>query len=173
MPDESSGRGKPIYAVYWLGISVVVLALDFAVGPVIQFPALFIIPVSLAAWYNGRARGLVLAVALPLVRLYFTTIADTPWSFAESATNAAIRIGVLGAFAMLVDRSAAQTQALSLRVEKLKDMLPTCEVCRRVRGRGNRWQSLEDYLHADLKDLGTSEVCPECAKHYRESFDRR
>ncbi len=49
MPTGFERRGKPIYAAYWLGISAVVLALDSVVGPVIQFPALFIIPVSLAA----------------------------------------------------------------------------------------------------------------------------
>lgn len=41
-------RGTPIYAAYWLSISLIVVAIDYSGGPVIQFPALFIIPVSLA-----------------------------------------------------------------------------------------------------------------------------
>jgi hypothetical protein len=102
-------------------MSIVVVAVDYLSGPIIQFPALFIIPVSLAAWYNGSVWGLSLAIALPLVRLYFTTILDAPWSFTEAAINAAIRMTVLGAFAVLVDLIAVQARALSARVEVCPD----------------------------------------------------
>ena len=71
MAQLARERGRPIFAAYWLGISLVVVGIDFLSGPIIQFPALFIIPVSLAAWYNGRVWGLALALALPLVRLSF------------------------------------------------------------------------------------------------------
>ena len=126
-------RGRPLFALYWCLISIVVVAFDYVSGPVIQFPAVFIIPVSLAAWYNGWPWGVTLAVVLPLVRLYFTTILPTPWSPAEATINAVIRISVLGFMAVLIDRVAVQAVELNRRVMILEGMLPVCVGCRRIR----------------------------------------
>jgi len=84
MPTAAVHRGRTIHVVAWLGLSLLVLVVDYFIGPGIQFPALFIVPVSIAAWYSGRVWGVLLAVALPLGRLYLTTITDTPWSVTES-----------------------------------------------------------------------------------------
>ena len=173
MAQLAQGRGKPIFAAYWFGISLVVIALDYLSGPVIQFPALFIIPISLAAWYNGRIWGLVLALILPLVRLYLTTILDTPWTFTEAEINAVIRMAVLGSFAILVDRVAVQAKALSERVEILEGMLPVCAICKRIRGEGTKWQPLEHYVLTQSKDQISHEICPDCAPRAAEAFERR
>ena len=37
-------RGRLIFAFYWSAISIVVVGLDYLTGPVIQFPAVFVIP---------------------------------------------------------------------------------------------------------------------------------
>jgi hypothetical protein len=165
-------RGRPIYAAYWLAVSLAVIGLDYVIGPTVQLTAIFIIPVSLAAWYNGWPWGLALAVALPLVRLYFTTILETPWSFTEAAINAGIRILVLGSFAVAVDR-VAHTRALNRRMQILEGMLPICAVCKRIRGEDQRWQRLDQYLLAQSKDQISNEVCPDCSARLGETFDRR
>ena len=173
MAHLARARGKPFYAIYWVGMSIVVVAVDYLAGPVIQFPALFILPISLAAWYSGVVWGLALAVGLPVVRLYFTTILDAPWSFTEAAINAAIRMTVLGAFAFLVDRIAVQAKALSERVEILEGMLPVCAICKRIRDDGEKWQPVEQYFLTQSKDHISHEVCPDCARRVGETFDRR
>lgn len=167
-------RGRPIYMVYWTGMSAVVLALDYALGPVIQFPALFILPVSLAAWFSGRVWGLMLAVALPLVRLYFVSISDPPWTMAEAAVNATIRVVVLVLFAVLVDRVAVQREALGRRVEALERFLPVCAVCRRIKDDTDaKWYPVDQFLRLRSENSRHSLVCPECAREAGETFDRR
>lgn len=176
MTHEPGGRrrGRPRYIVYWVGLSAVVLAIDYALGPVIQFPAAFILPVSLAAWYNGRAWGLALAVLLPLVRLYFVAISDPPWTIAEAAANAAIRAGVLGLFAVLVDRVAVQREALSRRVEALEQFLPVCAVCKRIKREADAtWYPVEHYLRLSSEESRRALVCPDCAREAGETFERR
>lgn len=162
-----------MFAFYWSAISLIVLALDYLSGPVIQFPAVFVIPVSLAAWYNGWSWGVALSVVLPLVRLYFTTILDAPWSFTEAAINAGIRMAVLGFFAILVDRVAIQAAALKNRVQILEGMLPVCAVCKRIRDERETWHTLEQYVVSQSKDRVSHEVCPDCAARFGEIFDRR
>jgi hypothetical protein len=173
MPIRLRPRGTPTHLAVWLGLSVAVLAADYLIGPMIQFPALFVIPVSLAAWYNGAGWGLLLAVLLPLGRLYLVTIADAPWSFYESAVNAAIRIGVLSAFAWLVDRSARQSAALARRVGLLEGLHPMCAVCGKVRTADGGWEPLEHYVRSREKDRLAPEVCPTCAGMHGESTTRR
>ena len=172
-PGATPERGRLIFAVYWSAISLVVVALDYVSGPVIQFPAAFVIPVSLAAWYNGRRWGVALAIVLPLVRLYFTTILNTPWSFTEAAINAGIRVAVLGFFAVLIDRVATQAAALSTRVQILEGMLPVCAVCKRISDERETWHPLEQYVLAQSKSRISHEVCPDCAAKFGEAMERR
>ena len=173
MPSLAPQRGRLIFAIYWSAISLVVVALDYVSGPVIQFPAAFVIPVSLAAWYNGWRWGVALSVVLPLVRLYFTTILNTPWSFTEAAINAGIRVAVLGFFAVLIDRVATQAAALSKRVQILEGMLPVCAVCKRISDERKTWHPLEQYVLSQSKDRISHEVCPDCAAKLGEAMDRR
>ena len=173
VPNLLPQRGRLIFALYWSAISLVVVALDYLSGPVIQFPAVFVIPVSLAAWYNGWAWGVALSVVLPLVRLHFTIILDAPWSFTEAAINAGIRIAVLAFFAVLVDRVAIQAAALNKRVKVLEGMLPVCAVCKRVRDERETWHPLEQYLLSQPKEQIRHEVCPDCAAKFGQMLDRR
>ena len=154
-------------------LSIVVLGVEFFTGPVIQFPILFIIPVSLAAWGAGRTAGLVFAIALPLARLLFAGAQEAPWVFAESVLNMVVRITVLGAFAVLVDRTARQERALSARVRTLETILPVCEICKRIKSDDENWDPLEEYV-ARHGSTVSQVLCPRCAtEHYGETFDRR
>lgn len=173
MPTRVRSRGTPAQVAVWLGLSVVTLVADYFIGPTIQFPALFVIPVTLAAWNTGAGWGLLLAVVLPLGRLYLVTIAEAPWSFTESAINAAIRIAVLGGFAWLVDRVRRQSEALARRVGLLEGLYPMCAVCGRVRTAHGAWQPLEEYVRSHEQDRLAPEVCPACARAHGESATRR
>jgi hypothetical protein len=155
----------------WIGLSIVCLAIDYTLGPFIQFPIVYLVPVSLAAWHSGRTLSLTLAVLLPLVRLYFITLWDPPWTFLESAVNAAIRITVLASFAWLVDRTASQARRLSSEVFLLTGMLPVCRRCRKIRQAGD-WQQLDTYVQQNPGEF-KHELCPDCAKISAEVFDRR
>jgi hypothetical protein len=153
-------------------LSVLCLLIDYNLGPFIQFPIVYLIPVTLAAWNSGRLYSLALAVALPLCRLYFITLWDPPWTFAESAVNAAIRIAVLGSFAWLVDRTASQTRRLSTEVTLLTGMLPVCSRCRKIRDAGGGWQALDTYVAQNPGEF-RHELCSDCAQFADDVFNRR
>jgi hypothetical protein len=171
MSDSRIQPRPTLLPLVWIALSIGCLAIDYALGPFIQFPIFYLVPVSLAAWNSGRKAGLALAVILPLCRLYFITLWDPPWAFLESAVNAAIRITVLASFAWLVDRTASQTKRLSSEVLLLTGMLPVCARCRKIRRAGD-WHPLETYV---LQNPGEfkHELCPECAEISAEIFNRR
>jgi hypothetical protein len=158
--------------VFWIGLSFACLAIDFASGPMIQFPIVYLLPISLAAWHGGRWWGLTLSVILPICRFYFTTVWDSPQTTVESAINAVIRITMFVLFAWLVDRTAQQMRALK-HMRVLEGMLGICSVCKQIRDdRADAWAPLETYLATHPQEF-KRDVCPSCAASYRDVYDRR
>ena len=157
---------------YWLLLSAVCVYVDYSLGPYIQFPIVYMVPVSLASWYSGRRWGLGLAFVLPLFRLAFRSIWDPPWTFAESVVNAVIRITVFTLFAWSLDRIAGQMRELK-RMPLLEGMLGVCAACKKIRDKtGGDWKPLDAYV-ARHPEAFTREWCPDCQKQAVELFDRR
>ncbi len=165
-----SERG--VLPVYWLTFSLLCVVIDYLSGPVIQFPIVYLAPISLAAWYGGRSWGLTLAFVLPLFRLAFRAIWDPPWTLLESSINATIRITVFASFAWLIDRTARQMRDLR-HMHVLEAMLGVCSLCKKIRDRrADAWQPLDAYV-AGHPDEFRPDVCPDCKKQTSDVFDRR
>ena len=155
---------SPILLLLWVFFAVVILLIDYTTGPFIQFPFLFILPVVFSSWYNGKWWGIAYSIVLPVVRLYFNTIWNTPWTMVESSANALIRISVLSLLAYLVDRVAHQSLAQDTEVKLLEGLLPICASCKKIRDEKNDWQQLEVYITKHSEASFTHGVCPDCAK---------
>jgi hypothetical protein len=159
--------------LYLLILVCVILAGDFITGPYIQFPIFFIIPVALAAWANRLGWALSFAIGMPLVRLLFVHYWDYPWSLEEAIINKAIQMLVFSAFAVLLDRVSAQTQAESRELRILTGILPICCFCKKIRTEDNNWVPMEKYISENSEANFSHGYCPECAKkHYGEYLDK-
>lgn len=169
---NTDAKSTNILLLYWTGISFLLSVADFFAGPFLQFPITFLIPVALASWYNGRWYGMAFAVILPAVRFYFVTeIWKVPWTWAEAAVNAMIRILVLGSFALLIDRTARQTRQLQDEVSLLEGLLPICSFCKKIRDDKSEWQPIEKYISERSPTVFSHGVCPSCKqKHYGYLF---
>lgn len=158
--------------VHWLGISLACLLVDYLTGPFIQFPAVYLAPIGMAAWYGGRRWGLALAFVLPLFRLGFRVVWDPPWTIGESILNALIRVTVFAVFAWVFDRTARQMRELR-RMYLLEELVGVCRACKKIRDQGDgAWQPLDDYVARHPEEF-RHDLCPDCAKRAAEIFDRR
>ncbi len=164
-------RTKKYLPLYWLIIAFLVLRADYITGPLVQFPILYLIPIGLASWYNGRVWGLIFAFGMPLIRLYFLNLWEAPWTIFEATINASIRIFVFTIFAYLVHRIVRQKRDLEKEVHILRGILPICSFCKKIRNKDEKWIALEKYI-TEHSDAGFSHgLCPECAKkHYPDYF---
>lgn len=161
-----------LFSGYLSALALVMLLGDYLAGPTIQFPILYLIPVSLASWYRGFSWGLTFAVTLSLIRLLFNI---QFWSVSltvlDASINTVIRILVLGGAAFLVSRTAMQTRALANRVNVLEGCLPICSFCKKIRDDNNNWQPLERFISDRSNAQFTHGFCPECGqRHYGEFF---
>jgi PAS domain S-box-containing protein len=61
-----------------------------------------------------------------------------------------------------LEARVAELRAALARLKQLEGLLPICGWCKRVRGDGDYWQQVEDYLgaHTDLRF--THGICPDC-----------
>ena len=76
--------------VYWIALSLLIIAVDHLTDPYIRFPILFLLPVTLASVYNGRLWGVGLALSMPVIRCYFE-IMIVPWAVPNAAPSSAHR----------------------------------------------------------------------------------
>ena len=126
----------------YVGMSLGILLLDLVTGPFLLFPILFVLPVSLSAWFYSVRWAYALALLLPIGRFFIAEFVDTPFPLIYIVANALIRVVVLGIMAFLVGRTARQTRALQERVTGLVTM---CAWSRTVEYQGE-WISFEEYL---------------------------
>lgn len=159
------------FPAYWSALGIVILIGDYVSGPTIQFPILYLIPVSLASWYSGYRWGLVFAVTMPLFRLhYYVILWPVPLTLFGASINTVIRILVLGGAAYLVSRTAMQTHELAKRVNVLEGFLPICSFCKKIRDNNGTWQPLERYISDRSKAQFTHGFCPECGERHYSDF---
>jgi hypothetical protein len=158
-----------IMPLYWMAFSILIIAADHLTDPYIQFPILFLVPVTLASVYNGRRWGVGLAVAMPWIRFYFESKA-VPWAVTQEAINTVICVVVLSGFAILVDRTAQQTHTLLQEVKILRGLLPICSFCKKIRSTDNTWEHIEQYIAERSEAQFSHGICPACLKEHYPAF---
>jgi hypothetical protein len=156
-----------------MALMALILASDYLTGPLILFPVFYLVPVALIAWTNGRGWGLLFAIVMPLVRVYFSLIWPVPWSLTALVINTGIRILVLGGFAILVDMVATHKRQLVNEIQMLRGILPICSFCKKIRDQDGNWDVLEHYISKRSQARFSHSVCPDCAQeHYPEFISK-
>ncbi|MBI5214274.1 MAG: hypothetical protein HY960_00815 [Ignavibacteriae bacterium] len=158
---QQSQKNKSKLLVLWFLLAIVCLFINYLSGPTIQFPILFVLPVILSSWFNGKYWGFFFAIALPLTQFYFNVRWEVGWDLANVAVNSVIRILVMMMTAYLTD-IATKKERLETHVQHLEGLLPICSSCKKIRDESNEWQPLEKYISERSNADFTHGVCPEC-----------
>jgi len=146
--------------------SAVILVIDYFVGPYVNFPVFFILPVVFSAYYGGRSWGLAFAVTLPLIRFYFSTAWELPGTLLESMINSVVTMTVFILIAVLADRVASQTRELRQEVKQLEGLLPICSHCKKIKNDEGNWEVMERYISDHSQAEFTHGICPTCLDKY-------
>ncbi len=137
-------------------LGLLILTIDIWTGPFLQFPVLFLVPVSLCAWHCNRSWAVSLAILLPVARLAFAGYVDVIDQPVFLIANASIRIVVLSFIAYFVSRAARQQRELQSRVTELAHI---CAWSRTVEYEGE-WISFEQYLERRFHQKTTHGISP-------------
>lgn len=149
--------------IHWLLASISIIPLDYFTGPYLDsMVLLYPTPAAMAAWSGSRRWSLVLAAALPPVRMLIFHY----WGWQAPAMEAVLDTAVIILFSIAIAFIILhlRRQALTLRV--LGGMLPICGFCKRIRN-GEAWESLEGFISDHSEAQFSHTFCAECgAKHY-------
>jgi len=152
---------KLLAPIYWVGLSILILAGDYLIGPYVQFPILFVVPVLLASLYSGFAWGFSLSLCMPLLRLFYATLVwSEPVLPVYAGINALIRACVLSLLAFLVSHAAKKAR----EVKVLSGLLPICSFCKRIRSSDNSWVPIETCVTDRTNSKFTHSFCPDCVE---------
>lgn len=145
-------------------LAVIVLSIDYLSGPLIRFPILYLLPIVLAAWLKGLRWGLIFAVVMPLIHLFFRRFWVTPFGLVHATINTCILIIVFVSFAYLVNKVAIQKQALEKEIQTLRGILPICSFCKKIRNQDGLWEPIEGYIIKRSEAQFSHGVCPDCCR---------
>jgi len=162
-----------LHPMWWVGITGLLLCADYVTGPKTQFPVVYAIPVTLAAWYSGRWPAVALAVAMPLVHVVFLVAL---WKQAGSipilVAMTTIRGAVIVAMALWFARLSEHERELHRHVQTLEGLLPICSFCKSIRNESGEWMRLEAFISERSEAQFSHGFCPSCWKtHYPELGD--
>lgn len=146
----------------WMALAVAISAANYFAGREYQFPIVFLLPIALAAWYEGWRWGMVLAIALPLVRLSFHFAWFPGGPSTEAYVNAAVRILIFGMFALLIAKTRTQSVQLQARVSALEGIVPMCSACKKIRNEQGIYEPVEKYIQEHSNAQLSHGLCNEC-----------
>ena len=155
---------------WWLGVAGLLFWLDYVTGLSTQFPVVYIIPVSLAAWYSGRGPALGLAVVVPLVHvLFLVALAKQPLGTLVATTT--FRGIVIIVMALWFARLSDHERELQRHVQKLEGLLPICSHCKNIRNEAGEWERLEGFFSRRSDTKFSHAYCPACIKRHYSDLD--
>ncbi len=133
----------------------------------------FSLPVAMAAWWVGRPAAVLTAALAVAAWLGAHFLWTNPYSSRfYAAWNTGLHFGWILLVALTVSRIRADlererqlnaTLATALRqVNELKDLLPVCAWCQKVRNDQGYWERLDSYIQRTTRTEFTHGICPAC-----------
>jgi hypothetical protein len=160
-----------LHPLWWSVIGVALIGADYLAGPSTQFPVMYVIPVSLAAWYSGRGPALALAVAVPLLHIIFLVASQKPpGELAALVATTIFRGAVIIVMALWFSRLSEHERALHRYVLKLEGLLPICSFCKNIRNEAGDWEPFETFVSTRSDAMFSHGLCSRCSRrHYPET----
>jgi len=67
----------------------------------------------------------------------------------------------------------AEKRLAEAEVEALRDLLPMCAWCRKIRDDEELWLGLEEYFTRHSNTRFSHGICPDCAKGFRKEIEAK
>jgi hypothetical protein len=161
----------------------VVASVDALTPADLGFSAFYVIPVLIATWGVGLARGLGFALlsACCWYCVDLTSGRTLPHEFyrAWDTFNHLLSYSLVAIVTGKLREAFQREQALRAgldetlkNIQELEGLLPVCAWCKKIRNDDGYWQELEAYLKPRTKADFTHGICPDCARTMLPPLER-
>jgi hypothetical protein len=140
--NEAPAKGKGLSDQRpwkFLSLAAVLMVVDFCLGPYIQFPVFFVVPVMLIAWYYNTGWAVVVALAMAGGRFLVHWYWKFPMEVMPAAVNTVMRGAVLVVIAYATASTALLVRRLRQRISELEGQLPVCQGCGLIQSTETAW----------------------------------
>ena len=59
-------------------------------------------------------------------------------------------------------KKVVELEEMNRTIRQLKELLPICSYCKKIRNDDNYWQRIEDYIHTETGTGFSHSICPDC-----------
>lgn len=83
--------------------------------------------------------------------------------------------GYIGSCIDVTERKEAREalkKAQEVEIEQLRNLLPICSYCKKIRNATDYWEQIESYISNHSNVLFSHAICPECEVRVRAEFER-
>ncbi len=133
---------------------------DELTGFEVRFFVFYYLPIAAAAWRGGKLAGVLTSVLALIGWGYSNFFVDGHSTFVRY-WNAGV---VLVAFLTV----AFPMAWIGREVRQLRQLLPICAWCKKIRDDSGYWEQVEKYLKRRNKTEFTHAVCPDCAERFHK-----
>lgn len=148
------------------GLMTVIFVVDLLLPRGVAIPMLYVVPILLAGqcrqqWFRVSVAG---GCTVMTLLGYVTSEAGAPfWMAATNRTLAIIAIWITAVLSW--ERAKAKAHLAMLR-----DLLPMCASCHKIRDDKGYWSQVEQYLETHTQTTLTHGICPECLQKWYPDF---
>ena len=148
------------------GIIAIIFLVDMLMPRGVAVPMLYVIHILLAVqcrqqWF--RVSVAVGCTVLTVLGYIFSATAVPAWI---AMTNRTLAIAAIWITAVLAwERAKAKAHIAILR-----DLLPMCASCHKIRDDHGYWSQVEQYLESHTRTTLTHGICPECLQKWYPDF---
>jgi hypothetical protein len=173
---QRAGSGHSPAGIFLAALAVLaVVAIADALTPYeFGFSAFYVIPVLIATWGVGTARGLGFALLSACCWYCLDLTSGRPlthefyriWDTLNHLLSYSLIAVLTGRLKLAFQREQALRENLDLTqkdVQELEGLLPMCAWCKKVRDDEGYWQELEAYLKPRTRASISHGICPVCA----------
>ncbi len=148
------------------GSTAVIFAVDLLLPRGVAIPMLYVVPILLASqcrqqWFRVSVAGG--CTALTLAGYVFSEPGAPFWM---AATNRTLAISAIWITTVLAWERAKARAHIAL----LRDLLPMCASCHKIRDDKGYWSQVEQYLESHTQTTLTHGICPECLQKWYPDF---
>ncbi|MBI5775984.1 MAG: hypothetical protein HY444_01235 [Nitrospirae bacterium] len=148
------------------GSTAIIFTVDMLLPRGVAVPMLYVIPILLAVHCRQQWFRVAVAVGctvLTVIGYKFTEDAVPTWIALSNRTLAVTAIWITTVLAW--QRMQAREQ-----VNILRDLLPMCASCKKIRDDKGYWSQVEEYLETHTQTMLTHGICPECILKWYPDF---
>jgi hypothetical protein len=148
------------------GFVAIIFAVDLLVPRGVAVPMLYVIPILIAAQCRQHWFRVSIAIGCTVLTMLGYEFAEDAVPTWIALSNRTLAVAAIWTTSVLAWQRTKATEQVAI----LRDLLPMCASCHKIRDDKGYWSQVEEYLEAQTQTMLTHGICPECMQKWYPEF---